>query len=221
MSSVAQPAMCLPSKRMSPASAHHAAERPQDRRLAGAVGAEQGADVALVDREADAVQRLLLAVKRVEPGDFEHHRPRAHRVAGAEIGADHLFVMLHLGRRALGDLAAEIERDDLVGDRHHQVHVVLDEQHGDLALVAHPADERAQFADLLVVEAAGRLVEQQQLRLRRRARAPARPACACRAAARRPGAAPRPRDRAVAAATTRSRSAPPPAGAPTAGATHR
>ncbi len=40
----------------------------------------------------------------------------------------------------------------------------------------------AQRVDLLVVEAARRLVEQQQLRLGRRARAPARPASACRTA---------------------------------------
>ena len=109
-------------------------------------------------------QRLVLAVEGVEPLDLEHHR-RVPRFRGrAEIGADHRLVLLHLGRRALGDLAAEIERDDLVGNRHHQVHVMLDEQHRDLALVADAPDQRAELADLAVVEPAGRLVEQQQLR---------------------------------------------------------
>ena len=31
--------------------------------------------------------------------------------------------------QALGDLAAEVHRHDLVGDAHHHRHVVLDEQH--------------------------------------------------------------------------------------------
>ena len=49
--------------------------------------------------------------------------------------------------------------------------MVLDQQHGDVALVADAADQLAEHVDLLVVEAAGRLVEQQQLRLgRERAR---------------------------------------------------
>ena len=42
--------------------AHHVADRAQRRGLAGAVGAEQGGDGALVEREFEAVQRLHLAV---------------------------------------------------------------------------------------------------------------------------------------------------------------
>ena len=79
---------------------------------------------------------------------------------------------------------------------HHQAHVMLDQQHRDAQPVADVADQRAERADLFVVEPAGRLVEQQQLRLGRPARAPARPASACRTAVRATGAsatAPRPR----------------------------
>src|SRR5215471_14273730 len=76
----------------------------------------------------------------------------------AEIGADHFLVLLDLGRRALRDFAAEIERDDLVGDGHDKVHVVLDEEDGDLPVIADPPDHRAEPGDLLVVEAASRLV---------------------------------------------------------------
>ena len=48
---------------------------------------------------------------------------------------------------------------------------MLDQQHRDAALVADAADELAELVDLVVIEAAGRLVEQQQLRLgRERAR---------------------------------------------------
>src|SRR5712691_4190340 len=41
---------------------------------------------------------------------------------------------------------------------------MFDEEHGDLALVADPPDEVAEGADLLMIEPARRLVEQQQLR---------------------------------------------------------
>ena len=41
--------------------------------------------------------------------------------------------------RALGDLAAEVHGDDVVGDAHHHRHVVLDEQHGEAELVADAA----------------------------------------------------------------------------------
>ena len=89
----------------------------------------------------------------------------------------------------LGDLAAEVEHVHVVGDAHDEVHVVLDEEHGQLAVVADLPDEAAELLDLLVVEPARRLVEQQQLRLRRRARGRARPASASRTAGRRRAAA--------------------------------
>ena len=65
----------------------------------------------------------------------------------------------------------KFERDDVVGDRHHQAHVMLDQQHRDVALVADAADQVAEHVDLFVVEAAGRLVEQQDLRSAASARA--------------------------------------------------
>ena len=56
---------------------HHAAQRTQHRRLAGAIGAEQGADAAFAQIEGDAAQRLELAVKRIEVPYFKHGRPGA------------------------------------------------------------------------------------------------------------------------------------------------
>ena len=53
MSSVARPAIGLPSKRISPVVRHHAGERAQRRGLAGAVGAEQRRDAAVVDLEVE------------------------------------------------------------------------------------------------------------------------------------------------------------------------
>jgi len=52
----------------------------------------------------------------------------------------------------------------VLADVHHQPHVVLDEEDRQLALVAQPPDQADELVDLLVVEAAGGLVEQQQAR---------------------------------------------------------
>src|SRR4249919_2611391 len=84
----------------------------------------------------------------------------------AEIGLDDLRVGLYLGRHALGDLAAEVEDVDALGHRHDEVHVVLDEQDRERVVGAQPPDQLPELADLLVVQAAGRLVEQEQARLR-------------------------------------------------------
>src|SRR5690242_1520494 len=78
-----------------------------------------------------------------------HRRPRL-----AEIGADHLLVLLHRCRRTLGDLAAEIERDDLVRNRHYEAHVMLDEEHADLSVVADTADQLAELEDFFMREPA-------------------------------------------------------------------
>src|SRR5947209_17875161 len=76
----------------------------------------------------------------------------------AEIGADDLLILLDRSGRPFGDLAAEIERDDLVRDRHHETHVMLDEEHADLPVVADTADQPAELEDFLVRKTAGGLV---------------------------------------------------------------
>src|ERR1700739_83857 len=49
------------------AEAKHSTERAQCRRLAGAIGAKQRYDIALVEREVEAVKSLVLTVKRTQP----------------------------------------------------------------------------------------------------------------------------------------------------------
>ena len=51
----------------------HAGERANERRLAGAIGADDGDDGALLDVERDTVERLGVAVEHVEVFDGEHH----------------------------------------------------------------------------------------------------------------------------------------------------
>src|SRR5690606_8910459 len=57
-------------------------------------------------------------------------------VLRSEIGLDDLGVVGDLRRRSLGDLAAEVEHRHLVANAHDRVHVVLDEENGNAALVA-------------------------------------------------------------------------------------
>lgn len=136
-----------------------------------------------------------------------------------QISPDDGIVALHLGRGAVGDDAAEIERHHLVRDSHHQVHVVLDQQHGDAQPVADVADAAAELVDLLMVEAARRLVQQQQLGLGDQ-RAPVPPASACRTAML-PPVRPRPRPGlAGRSAGGPAPAGPPPRAAPPAGPAH-
>src|SRR5439155_4019176 len=81
---------------------------------------------------------------------------------GSQVGLDHRGVVLHLLRRAVRDLAAEVEHCDALADRHHEVHVVLDEQDRQVEVVLDAADDRPQRPDLLVVQPARTLVEHQQ-----------------------------------------------------------
>src|SRR5712691_11757691 len=81
-----------------------------------------------------------------------------------KVGANDVGIVLHRLGRAFGDLAAEIERHDLVGNGHDEAHVVLYQQNGDAALVADLADQRAELRHLALRQAAGRLVEQEKLR---------------------------------------------------------
>ena len=93
---------------------------------------------------------------------------RAHPAAPLpEVRLDHALVRLDLGRRALGDLLAVLEHGEALGDAHHDLHVVLDQQHGQPLLVAHATDERREVGRLLRVHPGRRLVEQQQLRVGR------------------------------------------------------
>ncbi len=85
-------------------------------------------------------------------------------MAGSEIGLDHVGVGLDRARRALGDLGAEIEHHDAVGEIHHKAHVVLDQQHRHAA-VAQLAQQRREPLLLQMAQARGGLVEQQQQRI--------------------------------------------------------
>ena len=83
----------------------------------------------------------------------------------AEIGFRDGRIAPHFGGRALGDLAAEIQDMNAVGDVHHDPHLVLDHQYGNAKLVADIEHEAGDVLGLLLVHARDHFVEQQQLRL--------------------------------------------------------
>ena len=93
--------------------------------------------------------------------------PSAHARLLSEVGLDHARVRAHLVGLALGDLLAVVEHGDALGDAHDDLHVVLDQQDRQLALVAQLPHELRELRRLLRVHAGGRLVEQQQLGLGR------------------------------------------------------
>src|ERR671914_127309 len=76
-----------------------------------------------------------------------------------EIGGDHVGMSPDLVRRALGDLPAEIEDRDALGDFHDETHVVFDEHDRDATRIHRLNDVRKGFR-LVDVEAGRRLVEQ-------------------------------------------------------------
>ena len=75
-------------------------------------------------------------------------------------------IILHFGGSAGGDHAPVVQHGDVIGDGHHHVHVVLDQDDRDAA-VRQQADQRLEVLDLAMREAGRRLVEQQQPRLER------------------------------------------------------
>src|SRR5512132_1205755 len=81
----------------------------------------------------------------------------------AEIGLDDLGIGADLVGRALGDLLAHVQHRHPVRDVHDHSHVVLDEDDGRAPLLVDVEDEARHVLLLLVVAAAHRLVQQQDL----------------------------------------------------------
>ena len=67
-------------------------------------------------------------------------------------------------RRALGDLAPEVQHNDAVGYFHHQRHVVFDQQQRFDAVADQLPEHAAQLMRFLRVQARRRLIQHQQLR---------------------------------------------------------
>ena len=154
-------------------------DRAQQRRLAGAVGPDHGHRLAGTHLERHPEQRLEAVVAGADVVQLEHRRRRGrgHQAlpvrnlllhlggVGAEVDLDHLRVVRHLGRLALGDDFAVVQHDAAVDDAHQHAHDVLDPDDGDAALVADALEHVGSLVHLGLVQAAQALVGQQQRRL--------------------------------------------------------
>ena len=107
-----------------------------------------------LDLEGDAVERPDRARRRSRALNLQH------RPSHSQVGVEHALGRRGPRGRALGDAPAEVEHDDAVAHGHHEVHVVLDEQHRHVT--AQAADALAELAHVVAAEPAGRLVEQDE-----------------------------------------------------------
>jgi hypothetical protein len=83
----------------------------------------------------------------------------------AEIGLDHVRIVLNLSGLPFGDLPSKIQNDDSVGGIHDHLHIVFDQENGRAVCRDLPKDVRQAFR-LIVIEARRWFVEQQKLGIR-------------------------------------------------------
>ena len=119
-------------------------------------------------RDVDALQHVAAAVARDNALQRQHRRAHLHRLLEyevlAQVGVEDLRVALDLVGRALRDRLAAREHEHRVAEAEHERHVVLDDQER-LALRVELADHLAHPLDQRRVDAAGGLVEHDQLRV--------------------------------------------------------
>ena len=128
--------------------------------FAGPVRADQRDHLAGVDGQRDALQRLDRAVVGMDVRNFEQgHHACFPRYASITPGSARTTA-----GSTFGDLLAVVEHGDALGDAHHDLHVVFDQQDRQLQVVPHRPHELRQRLGFLRVHAGRRLVEQQQSR---------------------------------------------------------
>src|SRR5438270_718119 len=93
--------------------------------------------------------RLTLSIARTGPYDALRSSTSSTgceslAVSRAEVGLEHVRVLLHLRGRSARDQPARVEHHDLVANRHHEVHPMLDDKHGHCA--AEAANQLAELA---------------------------------------------------------------------------
>ena len=114
-----------------------------------------------------AAQRVERAVVDVDVVEFEQvghdSASPAEPAAAAQVGLDHGGIAADRLRRPLRDDPAAVHHDDAVGDRHHEVELVLDQQ--DRLPAGLQLEQLLEhLRGLGLVHAGGRLVEHEQLR---------------------------------------------------------
>ena len=160
------------------------AMRPQERRLAGAVGADDRHRLALGHLERDAEERLEVAVERaIRLADA---RAALTSTLDPQVDALHLGARHHRVRRPVHQqLRAEVDARRAGRPPSSSACTMCSIQTIATPRRADAPDHVDQLVHLVLGQAAGDLVEQQHARPRWRARAPAPAACARAGSARR------------------------------------
>ena len=126
------PAISRPSKAIAPRRGRCMPKMVRiSERLAGAVRADDGDDLARGHLERDVVERLGVAVEEIEIRDTEHHaRARVAEIALDDLRGSRATTV----RRALADLLPVMAPRRWVRKRHHRAHDVLGQQDGEPGL---------------------------------------------------------------------------------------
>ena len=135
-----------------------AGDGAHQRSLAGAIGAEQGDNLARRDAKRYAAQNANAAITGVES------RNSSMLVLLAEIGVDDLSIGADFRRRAFGDDIALMHHGDALGQLHHHPHIMLDHEERDGALARQRANGCDRGVGLGLAHARNRLVEQKHFR---------------------------------------------------------
>ena len=86
-------------------------------------------------------------------------------VQASEIRLEDRRIALNIGRRPLGKLCAKVHNDQMIGQAHDEVHVVLHQKDAE-TFVAQLTKHAREILLFLVSQPGGRLVEQQQQGIR-------------------------------------------------------
>ena len=140
-------------------------DRVQRRRLPRAVRADEPDDLAGRDVERDAADGSDAAVRDLEIANLERAHSADRRLA--EVRRGDVEVAADLARRALGERPALVEHLDPVADVHDQRHVVVDEEHARVVVVAHRADDLGERRHLRLRKTRRGLVHEDEPRLGR------------------------------------------------------
>ena len=154
-------------------------QQPRDgveqRRLAGAVEADHGDELAAMHVQRRLLQRRRAVVGHVDGVDFEERRlrvgKRGFRPLGrgqraAEIDPPHRLVVHHRLRLSFRDALADIHGEHAVGERGDALDVVVDDQHRP-PVAPHLGDQLGENSRLARGEPGEGLVDQHDLGLAR------------------------------------------------------
>src|SRR5215470_12879999 len=134
-------------------------DRVHQRGLADAVASEQPEDLSFLELQGQALEDISVPVIGVNVLNFQDR----HGSGGPEIDLLHFLAAADLLRRSRLQYLAEMEDGNMLGDVEYDVHIVLDEEDGEVAIEV--GEKSYHFRGLARGEAGGRFIQEQDLRV--------------------------------------------------------